>query len=235
MTATRSATVVGMAGLYLAQHTFQDVDDLSRDRYVNTFHALYTGTGSPDDTAYSQLIGPIVHFYDTSITGSGGNGVRDYMANHALGAGATVKVYALADAKPRTPRADFVYTPTPEGGTLNALPAECSLCISFQSALISGSNPQRHRGRIYLGPLNNLSVAVNAGQAARATAEATGFLVTAFTSLMTNLLTGPWQLVQYSPTAGISSPIQKVWCDNAYDTQRRRGVASTARSTAILF
>jgi len=41
---------------------------------------------------------------------------------------------------------------------------------------------------------------------------------------------GGWDWVVYSPTNGNTVNVDNGWVDNAFDTQRRRGLAVTART-----
>lgn len=140
----------------------------------------------------------------------------------------TFKVYALDDPEPRSSKfagtmgAGFI----PTGG--NPLPSEVAVCLSFQAAQVSGTPQARRRGRIYLGPLGASGLDTNGRptSACRSAASAVGASI-----LADSVSNGGWSWVVWSPTTGTSSIVTNGWVDNAFDIQRRRGVAPTLRTT----
>lgn len=154
------------------------------------------------------------------------------------------KFYDLSLAEPNPPfetlNLDFS-TAAPAGHT--NLPPEVACCVSFHAPIVSGQNPKRRRGRIYLGPLNTPASDTNDEYVPATIADlfrdaAQVFLDDSDASLI-------WQWAIFSPTnaggwylpggsgppnMGASvSPVSAGWVDNSWDTQRRRGVAPTAR------
>jgi hypothetical protein len=133
----------------------------------------------------------------------------------------------------------------PGGGTTN-LPRECAVVLSLAAAHagvaedVPGGVPgpkgdthpaARYRGRIYLGPLNlaavtqaadspvvNVSMQVAATGAAYALNEAVNVLAGD---------TSSW--VVWSRKDHLLRSITGGWCDNAFDTQRRRGLKASSR------
>lgn len=211
----------------LIQHALQDSNGLSEDRYVNTFHALELPLGGE----YEALALAVRNFYlDTD--GIGTNNIRTYMANHAWGDNATVKIYELDDAEPRQPVYEEVYDHIPQNSASVALPSEVSSCISFSAPPAAGVPMARRRGRIYIGPLNVDAVEVG-GSSLKSRPKAVFMEVAcrAFRNLATTMFEAGYAMMQYSPTSGVASAPSVCWMDDAWDTQRRRGVAPTGRFT----
>jgi hypothetical protein len=158
----------------------------------------------------------------------------------SVAANALVKIYDMRDPEERVPEHEFTIALTPAAGI--ALPNEVALCLSFRAEYESGVNPQRRRGRIYLGPVSSDTVTTVAGQsrplgsvqtavAAAADAMADGELINIGDPERVR-----WSI--YSPTTDATQDIGLAfndviggWVDNAYDTQRRRGPAPTSRAT----
>lgn len=88
----------------------------------------------------------------------------------------------------------------------------------------------RRRGRIYLGPFGQTVLGTTAVTSDRPLAAAVTAIANAATALATATAGAvvPW--VIYSPTNGSGAVVTDGWVDNAFDTQRRRGVAATSRT-----
>lgn len=124
-----------------------------------------------------------------------------------------------------------------------SLPSEVSIVASFHGDLTdvpeTQANPTpppaiirpaaRKRGRIYLGPLN-----ADTGLESSSTGdlELKGSIATMICRAMTDLEAdnGSIGWVVYSAADGANSPVVGGYVDNAYDTQRRRGVKSSSRT-----
>lgn len=139
----------------------------------------------------------------------------------------TVRYYDLSQAQPRVPLREDTMTLT--FGTGDPLPQEVALCLSFQGAKSSGVNQARRRGRIYLGPLDR-TAAGSTVNADRPHATALSTIATAATALATAAFGNGTPWVVYSPSNNASTSVTDGWLDNAFDTQRRRGLAPTSRT-----
>lgn len=106
------------------------------------------------------------------------------------------------------------------------LPSEVAVVCSFRTAYVPGVNRARSWGRVFLGP-----VCIPTGNAATNVDTALQTLVRQFgETLMTPIDVGAdvmW--VQRSETSGQIGPVLTGWVDNAWDTQRRRGLSATSR------
>lgn len=132
-----------------------------------------------------------------------------------------IKAYNMADATPRPVLASRDAT----GLDGTAGPTEVALCLSY----FSGRNLPSSRGRIYIGPWD-VSVILGPHPA--------GGVITSLINLGVALDTAAsvsscvW--VVHSVKDNDYLPITNLWVDNAWDTQRRRGLASTSRTTRVL-
>lgn len=130
-----------------------------------------------------------------------------------------VRVYDLADAKPRPIKAQK----TIGGGAASTLgPREVALCLSYYA----DRNLPRTRGRIYLGPFRGTTTGSEKPtdallQGAMDHGSRLGNIGGA------NVL---WSV--HSTVSGETNHIKHIWCDDAWDTMRSRGLAATKRSTA---
>jgi hypothetical protein len=127
--------------------------------------------------------------------------------------------------------------PAPSGlntAERQALPEECSVCLSYRSDYggaveKSGSTRprSRHRGRIYFGPLNASTIEPSFTLARPKSVMLSNLRVSAQLRLSTPLPGIEW--CQDSPTDGVLRTIIEVSTDDAFDTQRRRGVKPQLR------
>lgn len=137
------------------------------------------------------------------------------------------KWYNLADPKPRAPVREetWAFLAAPSG---SPLPSECAIVLSFQAPKLSGVPQPRRRNRIYVGPIETGRVdgdgRINVGTT-QTISDAAADLRTASQAAT------DWTWFVYSPTSGQGEPVTDGWVDNAWDTQRRRGVSSTIRTT----
>jgi hypothetical protein len=156
-----------------------------------------------------------------------------------IGANATLKVYDMRDPEPRVPF--WTSTFALPAGTGDMLPAEVALCMSFAASPLSGVNQARRRGRVFLGPCRVGAQTIVASQS-RPTDGVRNGIAAAAATLIDGLDAVPGAKVKwaiYSPTtdlggASIDDSFHDVvsgWVDNAWDIQRRRGPAPTARAT----
>lgn len=118
-----------------------------RDVTINTFHfALAGSTPEQVRTAWQPHL-EALYFTAAPTTG---DGIVDYLSPGVRAEDAYINWYDLTQPEPRQPiklnMAGAVVPSTP-----NSLPYEVAACLSYGSL---GTPPARHRGRIYIGPLN---------------------------------------------------------------------------------
>lgn len=131
--------------------------------------------------------------------------------------------YRLSDPTPRQ-----VIRTANLTGLVNATtagPTEVALVLSYQGAKISGLPQNRRRGRIFIGPLEAADEA-RPTDAQIATISAAGQNLLNASDAATT-----WTWAQWSETNGVGIDVANGWCDNEWDTQRRRGREATKRDT----
>lgn len=144
--------------------------------------------------------------------------------------GHIVKMYAAGGPTPNYPyyESTFDLSSAPSGGTL---PSEVALCLSFQGVRTAGNPQARRRGRIYLGPLDT---GVNSS-GRPSTTDITTILDAAeafYDDVALITTAGVWAV--WSPTDGQAVPLTEAWVDDAFDTQRSRGLGRTTRTVRDL-
>ena len=211
----------------LARVEFQGASLLPEDVGVNTWHFHQQGTVVTFPSGADRIVDMLHDFYFGAPSG-GGNSLMARLSTKAWTGKVTYKLYNLEDDKPRFPF--LVETETsnllPSAATL---PREVSLVASWQATHESGQRQARRRGRIFLpAPLTTEDdgngrpkaeyrslVAYRAQQLKAATEE----------------LGETWEWIVFSQKNNDHALVDNGWVDNAWDTQRRRGLAPTGRTT----
>lgn len=223
-----------MEGPFLVQTFLPYFSGLPTDGVGNTFHFIYDGVGYPDATKFTSLCDTVSQFFETIYSST------SKLAAYARPAAFSQKVYDLTDAKPRTPRFERIDTLSVTQDTAPLVPTEVSLCVSYKANYISGINPARFRGRIYLGALGDNGGGVGGASAfPRPNTNLINNCKTAAHDLRAVAATSQFRWVVYSPTRvaggstqlGACETVVGGWVDNEYDTQRRRGVTASTRNT----
>lgn len=222
---------------YRAQVTIPNDSGLPKDAVVNTWHFL--GDSSTSDVLNATDINTQLDAFYTSWVPFNGSTEVDW-------ANSVVKYYVFEDAMPRIPFLESTISPgTPPAGN-NNWPPDVAIVLSMQAERISGANMKRRRGRVYLGPLS--AGGVDSATVPTSTADliAQGANDAFFGSSLT-------QLAVYSPYTHHGVPVggkiadypdedpsqlllafhqvTRLWVDNEFDTQRRRGLKASYRKT----
>jgi len=185
--------------------------------YVTNSLAIEVNPDGALDT--DEVTVAIKDFYDDL------NGI---LASSIAQNGHMIKYSALPGTPPNYPFEEDTFN-LAVAPSATALPSEVALVLSFQGVRAAGFPQNRRRGRIYIGPC---SASINSN--ARPSGAAIGQLATAGATFKSNIeaVTGgahSWSI--WSPTSGEGVHVDNGWVDNAWDTQRRRGVAVTSRTT----
>lgn len=140
--------------------------------------------------------------------------------------GHELKAYNRADPTPRAPVIErtFNFTTAPSGDTL---PHEVAVVMSFQGQKQSGVPQARQRGRVFIGPIDQIRCDSDGRPSAQTRTTLTGAgqdLLDASQAATT------WIWDVWSTVNGLPSEVNNGWVDNAFDTQRRRGRVSTSRN-----
>lgn len=102
-------------------------------------------------------------------------------------------------------------------------PAEIALCLSYATTDDPDASLPRRRGRIYCGPI--------AGATGERPAPSLIDLILDFGELLGSAgNAGNTTWVMYSRMDSTYAKIESIWCDDAWDTQRRRGIAPSSRT-----
>lgn len=231
--------------------TLTHVSGFPEDDYVNTF-AISTDPATPLTTSGGELTIPIASFYNTLYSGMSVSNFLNGSISRAAGA-LKMKVYDL-DGKLSGNSA--LGSPSFEDtGTLNSpleptfLPEEVALKLTWRGENwdeqpveeADGGDPgttpdrprARHTGGIYVGPFIDV-VAVDGANKARPTTNLVNTLLNAAEGLQDALVANGHHLAVWSRSNANLRWVTHAQVDNSFDTQRRRGVAPTSRTTRVL-
>lgn len=135
-----------------------------------------------------------------------------------------VRVYDLADPKPRPERAFEAFVSGSPLAVTNMAPDQVALCLSYYST----RNLPRQRGRIYIGPFALSGTAVNSCLIPPGGPTVNHFnALVALGEALKAITHGTWSV--FSSKDGVHH-ITNGWVDNRWDTQRRRLPKATART-----
>lgn len=216
---------------------------LAEDQKVNTIYFDSTATNDPINPSLEELQAMVDAFDKFFNTATAFPAVRTFLAETTMATQRSkYKLYNMSHATPRVPLLEVNgANPTP-ANTGIALPSEVALCLSYKSGIISGQAAGRSRGRIYLGPILTSSIVAEAANGeSRPVSDFQNAAVQAGKRMQNESETAGFNWVIYSPTQRsenqgdfpgpffASSAVVTLWCDNAFDTQRRRGLKATSR------
>ncbi len=186
---------------YDFQVCLQDISGLPEDIYVNVLH--YSVTGFGDVEANARDVAALYAEFNQNFA--------TYIDN------VTVKVYETGIGSPVyvTPPVNII------GGGESV--GEVAIALSYYADDEANTN-KRRRGRIYLGPLSGSS-------SRRPTDPGVIDFALDFGERLAQIgtaTTTTWMM--YSKANNAYYKIERIACDNAWDTQRRRGLAPTFRT-----
>lgn len=218
--------------IYRIQNTLQDIDGLSKDRYVNTYYVASITPLNAEVDNLTTVNGLVMSFY---------LGMQSYLGAVVGGAGHTVKAYDMSQPPNlRPPIAPITYSLTSSG---SSFPAEVAMAITLEATPVEGIQPMSTRGRIFLGPLSIATTqeSVPVGAGARPSADFRAAALTQMNTLIEGIkgVQASLRLVVASTVAnktrlpnGSRKAYEVVACsvDDAWDTQRSRGNAPTMRT-----
>lgn len=233
----------------LARVTIPKDSGLPEDSAINTL--AYAFVGTPGSGDFADLATAIYGFYWDDVGGVGET-VLNYLSEDVrTGASSSwlIEFYEIEHpfVNLGSPLAS-VGDDSPAQVVANSynLPDEMAICLSFGASHltvdestpggapgpIGDTHPRaRRRGRIYVGPLN-AGVSDGAGANPR---PSTGFrddvTIAARERLAQEADAAGFTWSVWSRADDILRPVTTVWIDNAFDVQRRRGLAPTDRTT----
>lgn len=212
-----------------------NVTGLPEDVFINDF-AFKNTAGVPNLAQATSMFGRVSDFYRN--VGANGRSVGSFISS-AVDRAAThlVQVFSITAAGTGSPIFEFDWLgPTAPTELLN-LPNEVSGVLSFHALLtgvseeIGGTRPRaRRRGRVYVGPLT-VEAIDTADDNPRLDATFLTTLRQQALTLKDQSVTNnhPWQV--WSRADQVLRPVLEGWTEDAPDTQRRRGVAASTRTT----
>jgi hypothetical protein len=203
--------------IYRIMHIMHAADALAADDVVNTYHVVAPDTYDIS-TGWTAVDTAIKTFYNFMLAYTS----VDYNAHRGI------KWYNLADPQPRVPIHVIDYTYTGTIGTTSA-PHEVSLAVSFHAQIFSGDVGRRHRGRVYLGPFTALTASV-----ARPGSSSVTAIAGAFDTMRLAIPSGTSSnvhLAVYSRKDNVAREVIGGYIDDEWDTQRRRGMRASSRTT----
>lgn len=242
-----------MASILTSVH-LPDANGMPADDTINTF--ITGSTGGSGVGVMDAIDGALPHFYNTAPAG-GMNELAHYMAlslDRTANA-CTMVHYLLAAGAAVDPGignhlgapARITHWTLGAGGAGSAdIPRECAAVLSLYADLsglaedvpggapgpVGDTHPRaRHRGRLYLGPFQANAVGsgangpgINAALRDTATTAARVFAL-AISAALEGLAWRVW-----SRKNGLAPVIVGGWMDDAWDTQRRRGIGASTRT-----
>jgi len=200
-----------------AQVILHTVDALSANYVTNSW--CFETADPPGPAEYADYTTAFKDFYDD---------LSGLISVNIAQNGHEVKYYDLEQSPPPNyPTAIEVFNLT-TAPTAATLPTEVACCLSMQGQKVPGLVQRRRRGRIYIGPLSTAASTLG-----RPSTTLQSTLASACQSLATALAAAdePGNLAIWSEVDGDAVPVTDGWIDNAFDTQRRRGVQTTSRTT----
>ncbi len=192
--------------LYRVLATIQNGADFSDLAATNTFYLDAAPASEPIDA--NALALDVRMLYQSALGAVLSNDITY----------ADVRLYQMGAGPTGPPKGTSKGPITVSGGSPGI--REVALCLSYQAAPVP-----RRRGRMYMGPFKG-SIAAGARPAASLQNALLDFGdgIAALGGINIR-----WE--QYSTTDGVSNPVNKMWVDDAWDTQRSRGLSPTSRIT----
>lgn len=208
--------------VYRIQAVFQGGTNLPEDRFVNTWHF---DTGQDTGTTLTTISAAMGAFYiNGGIPGQSSlSNVGQYISpfvNRAF----QLKVYNLADGKPRVPTTMDMTLPAAVANNDGAA-EQIAAVLSF-----TGSAPiTRHkRGRIYLGPLSMAAISGAGGSSPTRLAGTFRGVLMGAAQRLAEADVG-WCIKSGPDEEALLTKVVAGWVDDRPDTQRRRSVKAANR------
>lgn len=233
---------------YLIVNQFEHVSGLPEDRVSTTWPFEFVA-GSAVAADFQALR---EQFWDFWYTGTGqAQTLETYLSPEVRGPvdGWNFKVYSLAGHLDGSPHGSPVFAATnpisPPAAT-QGLPGEVAFVLTTRASgweaapveVADGADPgtapdrpkSRLSGRVYLGPLQVLAATME-DDVCRPNGTFMSDVIIAGNRLFDDALAVGWRWSVWSRANAVLAPVTHIQIDDAFDTQRRRGVAATARVT----
>jgi hypothetical protein len=197
---------------------FQGGTNVPEDRFVNTFH--FDSTATTLQLGADLIHVPLTAWWNGPVGDNLGKAMPAFVSRTV-----DVRYYDMGQAEPRVPYQKAITLGTPIAAM--ALPEEVAVCATFHG--VPPITPSR-RGRVFLGPLS--AYASDSG-----TATTPIRVIGAYRTLACNAMKQladanvGWSV--YSPKNLTLTEVTGGYCDNAFDTIRKRGMKTSARTTWV--
>lgn len=199
-------------GNFDVQISLQGISNLPEDRFVNTLHYDLGQLNTPlDDIDFAAHATEIWAKYDILRPSLGGLAQAGHkIAFYQPGINASGPVYEVLKSFP--------------GAVGASGPNEVAICLSYAAVDNPDASTPRRRGRIFIGPL---------GAGVVGTARPSSALRSTILDFGDGLaqvgsgIDATWKM--RSNADNDYYKIESIWVDDAWDTQRRRGLAPTLR------
>lgn len=209
-----------------AQVILRTQDNIPANYVTNTYHflidfATVDPTPGADDREgiTDQVNAALVALYGDMVQVFGG----------LAETGHRIKYVNIDDPQPQYPYQEELFD-LPSTTALQYLPSEVCIVSSFEADQSAGVNQASRRGRVFLGPLAS-NAAPNGGRLTPVFQNAIADSFNAFSAKQDTAGFTGWQWMVYSRSLNEMARVTNGHVDNAFDTQRRRGQASTLRVT----
>lgn len=138
-----------------------------------------------------------------------------------------LKWYDLPGVTPNYPVGEFSFNLSSNPSAVT-MPHEVAMVMSFQAPRVPGFPQARRRGRLFIGPSAQAVGAADRPSATQITTLATagGDFLAAIQAIASDV---EWAVWSQADQAAVG--VANGWVDNSWDTQRRRGVKPTSRTT----
>jgi hypothetical protein len=214
---------VTMSNVIRAQVVLKGTSGLPKDRFVTTWH--FHAPGGFTEANRASVSSRLISFFNDDPPGGNSGNVALWIGQHVNRAASEIRMYDLGQAPGDREPAVVEWTLGGISGSPGlALPAEVALCASFYS----DRNVKRKRGRVYIGPFHTGALQTEGGDG-RPTNALRLNLVEAIAWLALSSTDTP--LMVLSRVDGVARQVSGGWVDNAFDTQRRRGIKASMRET----
>lgn len=202
-----------LTDIFKVQAVFRDDSNLPENQFINNW---YFRNDEIAVTPFNAIKAVLDAFYFQPA--ANGFIIKAQMASHVLTA-AEYRIYDLGQPPPRT--RNTVVTAGSSSSQGAGLPGEVAVCSSFYS----GQNVKRKRGRHYIGPLG--AGASDGAGSPRPSPELRAAIIDRAKNVANSTENVTWVVV--SQVGVMANEVTGGWCDNAFDTQRRRGNAPSGR------
>lgn len=193
---------------------------LPQDVYVNNF--VFRSDVVTGDNA-DRIAQNLEAFYG-DVLPPATSALKTYLPAALLAPGFEVRVYDLGQEAPREPT--IIQVPMDWSTSSSVMPQEVAITASYYA----DRNLPRSRGRIYLGPLIHGSGSMES-DGLRPADSVRANIAAACRWLSANQNGMTWCLL--SRVDAQAKPITNGWVDDAFDTQRRRGLPATTRDVWV--